>query len=338
MNYFELNGRIELLEPFTVNVPNNNHFPLNVHGDPIISASTLRGWLRFASYRCLVEVYKQHGLTFSIHEHYMLGKGVDTNDLIAKERATGIGSNVVVRNMNPLMDLYGRWGLAGALGVGNGIAPKSALFKTNTSSRSHISDQFDEFKEYILESEHEVLDKIMSEDGEFAPEIRILKQQIRNINNERRAATNIEAKDNLLEQLNDLDGQIAQLKNKKIGSKETIRRLNYGVDALDAGTSVKQTMKLSGNSDNSLKFLIWTISKLVLFPIGGMRSHNFGKVEPKWTITNHSFANPSGEAVGIVGWQDGKFINELNSGYMFDLEAFEESLIDENIFNFRVFG
>ena len=97
-------------------------------------------------------------------------------------------------------------------------------------------------------------------------------------------------------------------------------------------------MKLAGNHQGSLPFLLWTLSKLPLFRVGGGRAFNYGEVEPLWSITEHSFSHPEGLEVGEVGWMDGKFKLNLNGDLQFDLKDFEKSLVDQEIFNFKIFG
>jgi CRISPR/Cas system CSM-associated protein Csm3 (group 7 of RAMP superfamily) len=337
MNYFEFGGNLKLLEPFTVNVANMNGLPKDTMGNPMIPASTLRGWLRFASYRCLVHLYKEHGKLFSIHEHYMLAKGVDTGGLIEKERGTTVGANVRVREVNPMMDLYGRWGLSSALGVSNAIASKSNIIKLGASSRSHIQDNFDNFDDYIIEGEKELLNQIVAEDADFSPEIRELKNKAKAIYLEKRSSSGA-VQDDLQEQLNDINKQIDSVKSKKIGSRESIRRLSYGVEALDRGSVIPFKMKLNGNHIESYKFLIWTMSKLNLFSLGGMQSHNFGRVECILSVINRSFKNPLGTHIGEVHVEEYDFHYHTLDPMLFDLEEFENSLLDESKFNFRMFG
>lgn len=338
MKYYQFKGGIKLIQPFTVNLPNTIHFPVDTNGNPLMPSQTLRGWLRFASYRSLLEVMKQRGELFSIHEHYLLAKGIDTGNLINNERATTIGLNIDVRKINPMMDLFGRWGISGALGVGSAIAPISSLVKSANSSRGHIADSFDDFDHYITEGDKQLLLDIMEQDAETAPQIQELKAKIKIIQHEKRNAPNFEQKTELNKQIQQLQDRVADIKGKKTGSKESVRRVNYGLDVIAADSVAQHTMKLTGNHLGSLHFLFWTISKLPLFRVGGGRSYNYGEVEPFWKITEHNFSHPEGFPCGEIGWKDGEFIKALDIDTDVDLKAFESSLLDKELFNFKYFG
>lgn len=338
MKYYQFKGAIKLIQPFMVNLPKTSQFPTDSFGNPLMPSHSLRGWLRYASYRSLLEVMKEHGILFSIHEHYLLAKGIDTGRLIKTERATTIGSNINIRELNPMMDLYGRWGIASALGVGSAIAPKGSLIKSPNSSRGHIIDSFDDFERYIIEEEKQLLLEIMKIDAETAPQIQELESKIRLIQHDKRNAPNFELKNELSQKIQGIQTNIDDIKDNKVGSKNTVRRIDYGVEVIDANTHAQHTMKLTGNHQGSLQFLLWTLSKLPLFRVGGGRAFNYGEVEPLWSITEHSFSHPEGLEVGEVGWMDGKFKLSLNGDLQFDLKDFEKSLVDQEIFNFKIFG
>lgn len=336
MKYFQFQGGLTLQEPFSVNTPNSGRLATDSHGNPIISASTIRGWLRFASYRSLIEVFMRQAELFSVHEHYMLAKGQDTNNLVSASRATPVGANAAVRKVNPMLDLYGRWGLAGSLGVGNGIAPKSAMVRLANSSRGHITDRFDGLVDFLKEQDIPTLHTIMAEDGEYAPEVRKIRNRLKTANQERKVATGA-TKAQMAEDMVKIEMELSDLLAQKIGSKETVRRVNFASEVIDAGTCVLQRMKLSSQHQSSLQFFIWTVSKLPFFNIGGLGEYNYGAVLPLWTITEHNFSNIEGSAVGVVGWDESGFVCSLEKEYQFDLGEFEKSLTT-NKFNFKCFN
>lgn len=337
MKYYQFKGIIKTIEPVTLNLPNTNRFPVDNRGNPIIPAHSIRGWLRFASYRSLLEVYKRRGELFSIHEHYLLAKGVDTGNLVDADRATVVGKNVNIRKLNPIMDLYGRWGLSSALGVGSAIAPKTALRQESSGSRGHIIDQFDDFENYIIEDDQQLLLNIMNDDAEAAPQIQQLKAQIKQLQLDKRSTPSYEEKLSLSDKILVLQTEVDTVKGAKSGSSETMRHIRYGLEIIDANTEALHTMKVTSEHDSSLQFLIWTLSKLPLFRLGGGRAYNFGVVEPLWTITEHSFDAPNGEEIGRVGWKDGQFICDLRRS-QFDLIKFQDQLCDPEQFNFKIFG
>lgn len=338
MKYYQFKGMIKLIQPFMVNLPMTNQFPTDSYGNPLMPSHSLRGWLRFASYRSLLEVMKEQGIFFNIHEHYLLGKGIDTGGLIKTERATTIGSNVNVREVNPMMDLYGRWGIASALGVGSAIAPKDSLIRSPNSSRGHILDSFDDFDRYIIEEDKELVLEIMKQDAETAPQIQELASQIKLVQHEKRNTPNAELKIELSQKIQGVQSKIDEIRENKVGSKNTVRRIDYGVEVIDANTEAQHSMKLTGNHHGSFQFLLWTLSKLPLFRVGGGRAFNYGVVEPLWSITEHSFSHPEGIDVGEVGWEDGQFKMFLKGDLQFDLKEFEKSLTNKELFNFTVFG
>jgi len=178
----------------------------------------------------------------------------------------------------------------------------------------------------------------MKIDAETAPQIQELESKIRLIQHDKRNAPNFELKNELSQKIQGIQTNIDDIKDNKVGSKNTVRRIDYGVEVIDANTHAQHTMKLTGNHQGSLQFLLWTLSKLPLFRVGGGRAFNYGEVEPLWSITEHSFSHPEGLEVGEVGWMDGKFKLSLNGDLQFDLKDFEKSLVDQEIFNFKIFG
>lgn len=250
MNYFEFDGHIELLEPFSLDIPNHFTLPRNSSNEPLIPATTLKEWFRLASYSSLAHMMKDKGQLLAADNHNIVDKEPFTGELFDKEyiRENGL-QNDNVREVNPLTDLYGDYGLEGSLGVSSAVGPQNAVFNN-----------------------------VLSIDGDVC------------------------------------------------------------IEALDAGTSLRHSMRLSGSYGQSFQFLLWTISKMPLFRLGGLKAQNFGRVGAKWTIIRHSFDAPMGEPVGLIGFRNNEFIFDLNEQYKFSLKDFEGSLMDQGKFNFLLSG
>ena len=131
MRTLNFNGKISTLEPLTVTVKNavstsGHRLPRNggFNAAPYFPGTSIRGTLRHAAHKVIVD---RVGLNadgkspFDLAEHFMLAQGVDINGEAETFAPGEINAGAELRSKNPLISLFGRWGLSGKVGIGNAI-------------------------------------------------------------------------------------------------------------------------------------------------------------------------------------------------------------------------
>lgn len=321
-------GHIETISPVTVALPNNTGIPKNTHGAAYIPASSIRGMLRHTAHFAIAQLLAKQDKHLSVDEHFMLASGIDTAQ---KQNLKGNGTETIAKNQkvreaNPAMSLFGSFVLDSRLKVGNAVAEVTdkALITLGNGSRSPVFSRTPELLKFVAHEELDYLHQVMSADKKTAAELEEVKSEMKHLENLNKTSTAEEKKENFA-RIDELKQIINETKDSRVGSRESIRFILPGFEAIDQGVKLSQRMTLSNPTDDEIAFLLWVLTKAsVDFNIGGHRNLGCGDIKAKWTIVSSSFDHPEPQEIGKITIDD----TGLNlEGLKFDYKGFEEKII-----------
>lgn len=282
MSQIHLIGNITTASPFNVSMPGTIGIPKDSKGNPLIPASTLRGWLRHRGHEELTKLRAQHDLFFTVDEHYMLISGVDTARVVRDDES--IGAMLKVRKSNPFLSLFGRWKFAGKLSVGSAVACKEDLVRLGNGVRTHIFRTKPSMQDFVKEDELKYLASILAADSETNESTKDLKDEERKLKRQLKDAS-LEEKKQINERLIELTNEMREIKDARVGASESIQRPLDGFEAIDADVSMPHRMILSNPSEDEFKMLLFVIIAASKEPtIGGHKNVGCGLVHCHWDV------------------------------------------------------
>src|SRR5699024_3271874 len=150
--------------PITVLYPDVEGLPRTMHGEAMLHAGTFRGPLRKAALRAtrrLIALNKNipEDQVMSLRDAYMNGQGVDTTRQINNE-ASGRKDPVskqVLRDCNPFLSTFGRWGLPGRLAVGELRTDMKNVIRIGQGARADMFDRDPSEIQYLSPQEQDQL-------------------------------------------------------------------------------------------------------------------------------------------------------------------------------------
>lgn len=313
MSQIHFVGTITTASPVSITTPNVNGMLRDSRGNPMISASTLRGWLRHSTHQALTRLKADEDAFFTVDEHYMLASGVDTARVVLDDES--IGAVLKVREQNPFLSLFGRWKFAGRLSVGNAVATPEDVVKLGGGVRTHLFKRSQEMGKFIAEDELGYLAKILAADSDTSEATKDLKNEEKALIAERRKA-DPERKAEINMRLEIIKKQVREVKDERTGASETIQRPLDNFEAIDAGVVMPHRMILANPSDDefmTILFVLLAASKQPL--IGGHRNLGCGHIKAEWTLTTLDLCHPP-KTLGHVRIKD--------FGIAFDIPDVEE--------------
>jgi CRISPR type IV-associated protein Csf2 len=344
---YKFAGSITCLEPLTVSIKEaaqgarGHRLPRNGPAldteKPFFPASSIRGALRNAAHRVVLRaVKKQSGeeFPFSLDDHFMLAQGVDSGKQIDLDKTAGVTDLYAsLRAENPMLSVFGRWGLESHLAVGHGLpsgheqcwgmfggGARGVMFERDANLLDELTaEDTDRLEQILLEQTAAAGDV-----SEIKKEIAALKKTLRGASKEEREAGN--ARIALLED------QIKMRKQDKSGPVESIRRPLDPFEAFSAGAVLSHRMALRSATEAELGMLILSLREFARdAQLGGHKAHNCGAISAEWTVTTWPEDADAPIEVGKVAITPDGFIME---GDMLQqaVSAFTASLPE---FNFK---
>lgn len=318
MSLIQFNGKITTVSPVSISTPGVNGLLRDSRGNPMISGSSIRGWLRHSGHQALTHLKADEQQFFTVDEHYMLASGVDTARVVQDDES--IGAVLKVREQNPFLSIFGRWKFAGHLSVGNAVATARDIVKLGGGARSHVFKRSQEMSQFIAADELVYLADILAADGDTSEATKDLKKEEKALLSERRTA-DADRKKEINKRLEDIEKQVREVKDERTGASETIQRPLDAFEAIDAGVVMPHRMNLTNPSEDEYMttlFVLLAASKKPL--IGGHRNLGCGHIEAEWELTKLDLRQPP-QTLGRVIIK--------SAGIEFDIPGVDEtSLLD----------
>ena len=254
-----------------------------------IPGATLRGKLRRAGQDRIAAYLKQgvDGPVFSLDEHYMLRQGVDISGETIKERSAGtIDKESSLREANPFLSLFGRWKIAGHLGV-YGLHPLSndCLMVDGKGARSNDFIRTPERIGLLSSDDQAKLQLLLEQDAVASLEMEPIKAKVKELKKEIKNTSEISERDAINVQIEELEQQQKAIKDNKI-SREAIQRPLDGYEMVKPGTSFEHQMILQNSTADELGLFIESLAEFARNPqVGAHASHGCGRVSMSYDIT-----------------------------------------------------
>lgn len=328
-------GKITTLEPLTVTLKDSvsasgHRLPRNggYSSVPYFPGTTIRGVLRHAAHRVVVErMAAENGgvVPFDLADHFMLAQGVDIVNQAETIRLGEINAGERIRSANPLLSLFGRWGLMGKAGIGNATPTGEEQWAMFGGGARTIMFERDESLIDLLEPDQvERLERIISEQAEASIDIQSIKSEQAAL----RAllkTMNKEAAQELRTKIRELDEQIKARKEKKSEAYESIRRPLDSYEAFIAGAELSHRMVIKNATDTEAGLFIAALIRFAAHSrLGGHSGHNCGLVEAAWQVTTWKPGELTPARLGDISLtQDGVKITGQEIEKM--LETFREN-------------
>lgn len=316
-NTFHFSGNITTLEPLTVSLAKStskgHQMPKN-NGIPYFPSSSLVGALRSAGCKFVIDALAEKGTKLDLNSVYSICQGyvVDNkvSDAILKSRTTTpVDEDESLREANPLLSVFGRWGLAGKFGVGCAYAGSEDQVQSfDGGFRTDIFERDESLLEALDPNDIRRYFELTRDQSEVAGDVGELKRKRTSLMKNIRSATN-EDKAVIREEIMKIDQEIKDTKEERGEGKETIRRPIDSMEAIVANTKLSHRMSLKRASFVELGAALYSIANFSRSAqLGGKARHNWGRVEAEWTVRvpQDDFTN---KVIGRVGFnEDGFFV------------------------------
>ncbi len=289
-------GKLIANQPITVSIPGKDNLPRNgsaISGaKPYFPATSIRGAFRHSALLLALSMAKKstgEDKPFNVDNHFMLAQGVDTGGVI-KDKAGQVDANKVIREKNPLLSLFGHWRMGGKVDVGNAFPSKNNSWTTfGAGARGVMFERNEALVDELIEDEQERLKAILTSQSQGSSDAGVVKKEITALRKEARAhkeSGNKELMNASYEEIKKLEESIAEIKDAKVGGKESIRRPLDGYEAFCAGSELEHKMILKGVTDIELGFFMLSLAQFAKSPmLGGHHANGCGEVEFEWTIS-----------------------------------------------------
>ncbi|WP_162622883.1 hypothetical protein [Salinisphaera orenii] len=330
-----LNGTLTALAPITVSYVGMTGLPRTPHQELMLYGGTFRGPLRKACYRAL-----RHHLAgadgdpsnvFSLADAYMLGEGVDVTNRTAAE--SGAPADPVserrIRTANPMLDLFGRWKLAGRLAIGSMRTPESNLMTAGRGARTDMFERDNREAMFLAPADRDTLMRQLESERATQREIEQATQQERDLKRRVRNADPAE-KQTINNELAALKTRVKELKNAREGATESIKHPLNGFEAIAPGSELPHRVTLIEGTDVNLGLLLMSLVELAREPyLGGYFAQGCGEFEADYSVSRFASGSLKPETIGRVAFGpdgvelDGDILNEAYQSFIDQLSSFD---------------
>lgn len=299
MRTINFSGKITTLEPLTValrsqtsasahRLPRNGGFT----GEPYFPGTSIRGAIRHAAHQVVVKrLTEENGgiIPFDLADHFMLAQGVDIESRTDVSPLGEIDAGTEIRTRNPLLSLFGRWGLPGKAGIGNAIPAGGVQWDMfGEGARTIMFERNEQLLELLEPDQVERLKRIISEQAEASSDIQPIKAEQAALKKQLKLADRETAKE-LYDKISELDEQIKARKERKSEACESIRRPIEPYEAFVVGAELNHRMSLKNVTDTEAGLFIAALIYFASNPrLGGHMGHNCGLVEATWYLSTWS--------------------------------------------------
>lgn len=295
-----LRGEITANSPIAVSyVGLNGKLPRTPHGEVFLNSGTLRGPLRKAALRVAKE---QVPGSLGLQELYMLGEGVDTTREVNNESGKHYdpAAEKHLRETNLILDMFGRWRLAGQLTVSPLRTAADNVIQAGQGVRHDQFERDPSLVEWLSEEDQDALRDMMASASESMADIAPLQAEIKQLKAKSRKTDNREDKTQLWKQIENLEGDIKALRESRKGADQSIKHPIDGYEAIAPGSTLSSTLKLRNVSEASLGLLLETLIVFSRNPVIGGHQGAGGTIEARWAVYRRDAGSLQAEEIGEV--------------------------------------
>ena len=326
-------GSVTAQSPIHVSYPGyESLLPRTPHNELMLFGSSFRGPLRKAAYATIrSQLTRHHNTTedqiFSLRDAYLLGEGVDiTNEVNTESGATAQPvAEHKLRELNPMINLFGRWKVAGRLSTGGFRTPESNLMnRVDAGARVDMFERDPDEVENLSPEDRDQLIRTLESEREVQEKIDSLREEVRELKRKAREQDDATRK-KTFQEVEKLQNQEKELKDSREGSKESIKHPLEGYEAVAPGSILSHSMSLITDDHRLLGLLIAAMSDFAREPIiGGHRAAGMGQITGEWTVYEWPAGQLQSRELGRIGFNETRLDvdgDELNSAYTSFIDA-----------------
>lgn len=333
MSTIHFRGHIDAVSHLTVSLPDAQGMPRLPNGAPYFPASSINGKIRHAAHKGVIHTRRAMGMPpLGLDASYYLAAGVDTGRAINTKpgAAEQIAGMLAVREANPLISLFGRWGLAGRLSVGDAVASGAEALRTiGNGVRRHPFVADASLVEFVAPDEIERLEQIIAADGNAAEDLGPLKDEEKKLKKAMRSMS-AEEKPAANARLAEIEVAMRSVKDAREGAAEAIQRPLEPYESIVAGSRLQHHMSLHGASTRELGAMLWALQFLASEPfVGGHRRGGCGKIAAEWEVSRYDFGAPKPVTIGTVRFNDEGYL--VDGSELHDARAAWDATIAEGL-------
>lgn len=309
-------GHLMAEAPIQVSYPGmDGKLPRTPHGEAYLNGGTLRGPLRKAALRAIRRQLAQakdvpeKGL-FTLTDEYMLGSGVDRTRAVNSERASGTdpAGEQLLRDINPLLSVFGRWSLPSRLECSEMRTPESNVIISGQGVRHDQFARDPESVEILSDEDREALFREARSARESAKAVDAIRKEISEVKRAYREAADAGDKretKRLGAELNALQGKEEAAREEREGAEHSIQHPLGGFEAIAPGSQLTANLGLVNGKATYLGILLHALAEFSRNPVlGGHRNIGAGRVSGEFTVYQWPVGDLAATEIGTVGFDD----------------------------------
>lgn len=317
--FIEFLGALTTQGALSVSYMGNDGFlPRTPHGEVMLNGGTIRGPLRKSAVRVVRRILaEQRGVSekgiFTLTDEYMLGSGYDRTREVNNEKDGGADpvGEAKLRETNPLLSMFGRWGLPGYLET---FEMRTSVDNLITAGQGARVDQFERDPEsvtYLDDSDQRLLEQEIAANRSVQKEIDAAKKELANISKDYRAASTDKDRKAVGKKLDAQKTAIKELQESREGGEHSIKHPLGGVESIAGGSALSSGFALIQGRDVYLGLLLHILNEFARHPtLGGHTAAGFGRVSGEYTVRAWAPGEMKPKELGSVRFDADGFVIE----------------------------
>lgn len=308
-------GTLVAESPIQVSYPDMaGKLPRTPHGEAFLNGGTFRGPLRKCALRAMrrllaqAEGVPEKGL-LTLTDEYMLGSGIDRTRAVNNETsgADPIGEQML-RSLNPLLSLFGRWGLPSRLECGELRTPESNVITVGQGVRH---DQFARDSQSVEVLSDEDRDTLLRESRSARESAKAMEEVRKEIAKTKRAygvaadAGDKKETKRLGAELSALQELEKTTRVEREGAEHSIKHPLSGFEAIAPGSRLAVRLGLVNGDQAYLGLLLHALAEFAREPVlGGHRNIGAGQVSGEFAVHQWPVGELAATQIGTVRFDD----------------------------------
>jgi len=315
-------GHLTAEAPIQVSYPDmDGKLPRTPHGEALLNGGTLRGPLRKSALRAMRRLLAnakgvpEKGL-LSLTDEYMLGSGIDRTRAVNNEKAEGVDpvGEQLLRELNPLLSLFGRWNLPSRLEASELRTDGGNVMTVGQGVRHDQFARDPESVEVLSDDDRDALLREARSARESAVAIEEIRREIAKTKRAYGAAADSGDKaetKRLGTQLNELQEKEKAVRAEREGAEHSIQHPLAGFEAIAPGSRLSARLGLINGRQAYLGILLHALADFAREPVlGGHRNIGAGQVSGSFDVFQWPVGELKASKIGSVSFDDMGFYME----------------------------
>lgn len=309
-------GHLTAEAPLQVSYPDlDGKLPRTPHGEAFLNGGTLRGPLRKCALRAVrrllasADGVPEKGL-LTLTDEYMLGSGIDRSREVNNEKAEGadpVGEQLL-RKVNPLLSLFGRWNLPSRLECSELRTDASNVITAGQGVRHDQFARDPDAVEILSDDDKETLLREARSARESALAIEEVRRELAKTKRAYGAASDAGDKaetKRLGALINELKEKEKTARADREGAEHSIQHPLSGFEAIAPGSRLSARLGLINGRQAYLGIILHALAEFAREPVlGGHRNIGAGLVSGAFDVFQWTPGELQATKIGSVRFDD----------------------------------